>query len=362
MPLKTYDIREVPEVRLSGRFDPEQAGFPMMWSGACAEMTVRASRLDVRIRSEYRTLRPYLSFEVDGLRAQTFAPLRGTHWVTVMLGMDAGKPHRVRITLETQTWSDDPASYAALLELCTDGVWEPLPAPALKLEIIGDSITSGEGLRGPRSFMEWVPMCFGASDAYPRLLAEELRAQVQVISQSGWGVLHSWDNNPRQTLPGVYDRVCGPAAMHSAQGMAHGGEKAYDFAYDPDAVIVNLGTNDGGALAQPAFVDPESGESHRFTREDLPEFERACVDFLAHVHEKNPRARLIWAFGVAGDTMGEPVRNAVRVAKERGLPVTFVALPDAGTIRGGIGSRDHPGTTAHRKMAEILKKELQDSQ
>lgn len=356
--MKTYGIREVPEVRLSGRFDPEQSGFPMMWSGACAEMDVRASRLDVRIHCAYRALRPYLSFTVDGLRAQTFAPLRGTHWVTVMLGMDGGKAHRVRVTLETQTWSDDPTSYAALLELRTDGAFEPLPAPARRLEIIGDSITSGEGLRGPHDFMEWVPMCFGASDAYPRLLADDLHAQVQVISQSGWGVLHSWDNNPHLTLPGVYDRICGSAAMHSADGAAHGGEKAYDFAFDPDAVIVNLGTNDGGALEQPVFVDPVSGASHRFTREDIPAFERACVDFLAHLHVKNPRAKLIWAFGVAGDTMAEPVKNAVRVAGERGLPARYVALPDMGTIRGGIGSREHPGAAAHRKMAEILKKEL----
>lgn len=39
--MKTFSIRNHPMIRLSGRFDPAQEGFPMLWSAASAEMNVR---------------------------------------------------------------------------------------------------------------------------------------------------------------------------------------------------------------------------------------------------------------------------------------------------------------------------------
>ena len=330
----------------------------MMWTGACAEMRVCAATLEVRIHCEYRTLRPYLSFEVDGLRAQVFSPLPGTHWHTVFLGMDAAKAHSVRITLETQAFSADPESFVALLDARTDGTLMPLAPRNRRIEFIGDSITSGEGVRGPHSFMEWLPMCFSASDNFTRLTAEKLHADIQVISQSGWGVTCGWNNDPRTNLPAVYDFICRPAAMESPDGTAHGGEKPYAFDFDPDTVVINLGTNDCSALQQPAFALPGTGETHRFTQANVPAFEEACLRFLCHLREKNPRARLVWAFGIAGDTLGAPIASAVRRAQAQGVPAEFLPLPNMAAIRGGVGSREHPGPTAHRRMAELLTRYL----
>lgn len=352
--MKTFSLRNQPQVRLLGRFDPDQPGFPMMWTGACAQMRIQATVLDVRIQCAYRTLRPYLSFEVDGLRAQVFAPLQGTHWYTVFLGMDAAKVHNVRITLETQAFAGDPASFVALLDARTDGALMPLAPRRRRIEFIGDSITSGEGVRGPRSFMEWLPMCFGASDNYTRLTAEKLHADYHVVSQSGWGVLCGWNNDPRTALPAVYDSVCGPAAMEASPGDAHGGEKPYAFDFDPDTIVVNLGTNDSNALTQPAFSVPGTGETFRFTQADIPTFEDACLRFLLHLRQKNPHARILWAYGIAGDTLAAPIAAAVRRAAGQGVPVEFLALPNTDSIRGGMGSREHPGPAAHRRMAALL--------
>ena len=352
--MKTHDIREIADIRLSGRFDPAQIGFPMMWTGACAEMIVRAGALEVYIQCDCQTLKPYLSFEVDGLCAQIFSPVKGTQWYNVMLGMDAAKPHRVRITLETQAFSADPASYVALLKLRTDGAFLPLPALSRKVEFIGDSITSGEGMRGPKAFMEWVPMCFSASANYTRITAEKLHAQYQVVSQSGWGVVCGWNNDVRTTLPAVYDQICGPAALESPDGTAHGGEKPYDFSFRPDLVVINLGSNDNGALSNPPFTDPETGVVHKFTTADLPRFEDACFAFLTHVGQKNPGAKLIWAYGIVGDALADPIQGAVARAKAKGLNATYLPLPDMHTLRNGIGSREHPGPGAAKRMAELI--------
>ena len=217
-----------------------------------------------------------------------------------------------------------------------------------------NSITSGEGVRGPRSFMEWLPMCFGASDNYTRLTAEKLHADYHVVSQSGWGVLCGWNNDPRTALPAVYDSVCGPAAMEASAGDAHGGEKPYAFDFDPDTIVVNLGTNDSNALTQPAFPVPGTGETYRFTQADIPTFEDACLRFLLHLQQKNPHARILWAYGIAGDTLAAPIAAAVQRAAEQGVPVEFLALPNTDSIRGGMGSREHPGPAAHRRMAALL--------
>jgi hypothetical protein len=45
IPLKTIDIRAAEHVRLSGRFDTAQPGFPMMWTAASAELTLTGSEL-----------------------------------------------------------------------------------------------------------------------------------------------------------------------------------------------------------------------------------------------------------------------------------------------------------------------------
>lgn len=66
--MKTFSIRTHPMIRLSGRFDPAQEGFSMLWSAASAEMNVRGASLEVQINCTYHEYKPYLSFEVDGLR------------------------------------------------------------------------------------------------------------------------------------------------------------------------------------------------------------------------------------------------------------------------------------------------------
>ena len=163
--MKSFFIRNHPMIRLSGRFDPAQEGFPMLWSASSAEMNVRGSSLEVQIDCAYRTHKPYLSFEVDGLRAQTFAPLPGKHWYSVFLHMKPDAVHTVRILKESQAFENDPSAGCVLLKGRTDGGLELLPPRRRKIEFIGDSLTSGEGGRGPQSFMEWVPMCFSTGTA-----------------------------------------------------------------------------------------------------------------------------------------------------------------------------------------------------
>nr|MCR4616299.1 hypothetical protein [Clostridiales bacterium] len=249
--MNARDISQCPEVLLSGRYDRSKPGFELFWSGAQAEIWVTGSRFEVEIEAAYDLRRPYLSIEVDGLRAQTFSPLEGRYWYTAFLGMEPKRVHRVRIIKETQPFFDN--SRVSLLRLRGDGELSQVPPKERRIEFIGDSITAGEGVRGPKAFDEWLPMMFCSGDDYTRLTADALHAQYSVFAISGKGVLTSWNNEPGD-IPSVYDRL-----------YAWASEEEYAFDFHPDTVVIALGTNDQNAINQPPYTDPASGRVYKLT-------------------------------------------------------------------------------------------------
>lgn len=338
------NIREIEGVRLNGRFDRTEKALPLNWTASGFEMKARGSCLEVEIECDYQAYRPYVSFEVDGLRAQTFAPIRGKHTYTVFYGLDPEKAHDVRLTLETQLFPGNAA--ISVWSVSTDGEILPPDAKKLKIEFIGDSITSGEGGRGPVDFQEWVPMMFSASDNYARMVADSLNAQYQVVSQSGWGVTNAWNNEPACRIPRIYNWIAAD-------------EKEYDFSFDPDYVVIALGTNDQNSLNQPEFRSPETGEAYRLTREMLPAWEDAARVFLKEVHRKNPRAKIIWTSFFSQGEIFESTKAAVEKAQREGVDVSFLSALDLNRLpRGGMGSRSHPGVVSQRRIAREILREI----
>lgn len=353
--MKTLDIRKTDLIRKNGRFDTEEAAFPLMWSGSGAEMLLDGSHLEVQIDCHYTSMAPYLSFTVDGVRSQNFVPLKGKHWYPVFLGL-SDAPHHVRIVKETQPFGGDSEAYVTLLNIRTNGTLLPLPEPKMKIEFIGDSITSGEGCKGPISFMEWVPMVFSASDTYAKMTADALHAQYQQVSQSGWGVLGGWDNDPNGCIPKVYHQVCGPISTQGAK-------KEYDFSFQLDKIVIALGTNDAGAMNSPPFTDSATGIVYKLTDapEDCKRFEEGCLAFIRMLHEKNPGAKLVWIVFYDAGPIYNGVKAAVEKAKEEGIPIKFaVPLTLDGMKKQDMGSRAHPGLKAHQKISKTLVKLLKE--
>ncbi|MGN0976125.1 MAG: GDSL family lipase, partial [Gemmiger sp.] len=166
----------------------------------------------------------------------------------------------------------------------------------------------------------------------------------RVFSQSGWGVLCGWDNDPAHALPPYYESVCGFC----------GEDSRCDFSdWNADAVILNLGTNDEGAMHNPPFSIPDTGGS--FVHPGLCALEHKAVSFLTTVRRCNPNAILIWAYGMLGfGSTGEALRRAMeRYRAETGdNRAYFVELPN--TTAETMGARQHPGAESHRRAAEVL--------
>ena len=113
--------------------------------------------------------------------------------------------------------SEDPDHLLQVLALRTNGAFLPVPEKALRLEFIGDSITSGEGAIGAREEEDWVAMLFSAENDYAVMTGDRMDADVRLLSQSGWGVLTAWDNNSPRSVPLPAMRRC--AVCCPASGM-----------------------------------------------------------------------------------------------------------------------------------------------
>ena len=210
--LKTSPLAALPAVRVLGRHTPDHPE-TLFWTAGGLEMLYTGSELWVEWEADYSTMEPWVSVELNGGWISRFALPKGRSRSCLFRGMTPGKAKRVRILKDSQAMFDDPAHLLRATALChaPDGAFLPLPEPKLRLEFVGDSITSGEGAIGAVGEEDWVGAFFSAENNYARMTADALGAEYRCICQSGWGVLCGWDNDPRHALPGYYTRVCGVA-------------------------------------------------------------------------------------------------------------------------------------------------------
>ena len=347
-------------IKKNGRGSVFEGCFPMYFTGSGVEISVKSSELYVELDSDYETYEPIVSVIIDGERILRFTPQKGVGKYLIFRAMDGNKPKHVRITKDVQAMPEDPKHKLIFRAFECDGSLEKLPEHKLKIEFIGDSITSGEGLIGPQSLEDWISYCFDSVNNYSNLISTELDADYRVISQSGWGVKCSWDNDPERTLPLIYEKVCGTCRALKDTGFNPFGE--YDFSWKPDFVLINLGTNDGGSYSQPEHKNPVTGET--FKNRLLPDgkrdpecvkrFEDALVDFLKMVRKHNPDSQIIWNYGICSPYLERDIREAIDayLSETNDDKLSFLLIPQ--NTPEQVGARWHPGKSAHRMMADML--------
>ena len=334
------EIRQAEHVRLLGRFDPQQPVFPMFWTGSGVEMRIRCTELELELECDYDIQCPWVGVMVDGAPVARFPLARGRRFYTLLAGMDETAAHTVTVVRDTQPVQEDERLHVLAHRLRTDGELLPLPERALTIEFIGNSLTSGEGLIGPQSAMEWRTIWLSGMESWAMHVCREMNAQGRWLSQSGWGVYWSWDANRENRIPRIYDAVC---------AVERGGDVPYDFAANPvDAVVINVGTNDATALSHLEGAQRE---------ETAAAIHAAAVDFLRQVRRRNPEAVILWAYGMCGGDIAPLLRDAVReVRREGDRRVGYVQLPFC--PEKGLGSRAHPGRDNHRSAALTIVRRL----
>ena len=105
-----------------------------------------------------------------------------------------------------------------------------------------------------------------------------------------------------------------------ARNTALGAKQQNDFsAWQPNAVIVNLATNDEHAFCNPAWLDPVTGKAYKLRTLPDAATTRGCAPparcrlrFLTILRERNPRAVLVWSYGMLGSGLQEVLQGAVQ--------------------------------------------------
>ena len=339
--LKSYSIKEIPYLRVLGRTNGSLETVTLFWTASGIEMNVKATEIWVKVRSDYDMLEPWADVIIDGALSQRIMVNKGEQEICLFRNMEGDKVRNVKFLRDTPAFPTDEKTVLQVLSVATDGEFFPLEEPKLRMEVIGDSITSGEGCCGAEREMTWNSFCFNAVDHYAYMAAKELGAVYHCISQSGWGVFCSWEGNEQQAIPLYYEQVCG--LLNGERNKELGALEKWDFQkFQPDVVVVNLGTNDGSG-----------------TR-DMEKVEKAVMDFLRKIRACNPACYILWCYGMLGSVIQPTLEKAIRNYKEASGDerVEFVKLPD--TLEGEFGSREHPGHLSHKKAAKILAEKIRE--
>ena len=356
-------VWELPQVRILGRHTHAGDALTLFYTASGIECLFTGSELWLELNADYETYEPWISVELNGAWISRFPVAPGHSEVCVFRGMTPGAPKHVRVFKDVQAMSGDERHLLQITALrWAGGDFLPLPAPAYRLEFVGDSITSGEGAIGALPEEDWISAFFSAMNHYARFTADALGAEYRLVSQSGWGILSSWDNDPHCRVLSYYKEVCGLA--QGARNRELGAQQPNDFAAWPaDAVIINLGTNDAGASHNPPWTDPQTGETYgqNTTPEHRALLEQAVVDGLQMLRRCNPQALLVWVYGMLGDELRPTLEQAIaRYRRETGDDrVCFFPLPD--TTPETVGARQHPGVQSHHRAADALTSFLQEA-
>lgn len=332
--MKRFDPLDARFLRL-GRLNPDEPSFTLWWSGSGFRTRLECRRLEVEVDCPDNEQACWLAVIVDDAPVARFPMRPGAHRYAILEGMEWGIAHEVSVIRDTQPHDSD-GGVPVLTAVWTDGVPQrPAEKPRL-IEFIGDSLTVGEGMMGSKDAMEWRMTWISTTHAFPGLVCASLNAERRLVALGGWGVWRAWDGDPANNMARIYRQLC---------GVVPGGNACYNFeAQRPaDAVVINLGTNDQSAVERLLPEDqPAAREAITLAAEAL----------MALVRETAPEALIVWAYGLCGTALTEPIIRAVEARRLAGDErVRFLPLTDCA---GDFGSRQHPGRASHARAAREI--------
>lgn len=325
-----------PHIRYIGRFDTRDAAGPRCsWSASTVELRFRGSALNVRLKEvgndRYQVV-------IDGKPTAVLETREGTGVYRVAEALPRGE-HTLRLVKRTEP-SVGTTQFLGFQREQNGELLPDKPRPRRRIEVIGDSISCGFGNEGKDQNEHFSPATENAYLTYGAIAARALNADYLCVAWSGKKM---WPDN---TIPEIYDRT-----------LPQDAQSRWDFSrYIPDAVVVNLATNDFG-----------QGNPDRKGWTD------AYLAFLARVRKAYPKAHIYCASGSMMSDNWPPETKALSTLKsylnqiveernragDRRVHVIAFAPQE---MKDGIGSDWHPSVRTHEIMAltlvQTLKRDL----
>ncbi len=176
---------------------------------------------------------------------------------------------------------------------------KPTAEKELKIEFVGDSITCGYGVDDEDRDHHFKTSTEDATKAYAFKTAMALDADYSLFSFSGNGIISGYTDNGKKVLsqlvPKVYDKVGKSWGNYNGFNIE---DVEWDFSkFQPDYVVINLGTNDASYT--------------KSDKEKVMDYVDSYVEFIKVIREKNPDAHIICSLGVMGGELMVGVKKAV---------------------------------------------------
>ncbi|KAF1919929.1 hypothetical protein BDU57DRAFT_155985 [Ampelomyces quisqualis] len=226
--------------------------------------------------------------------------------------------------------------------ITTDGTFgSDSPISSRKIEIVGDSITSAYGIGAALPCTNTAALEI-ISEGYSVLTASALKADYSIISWSGIGVIRNYASSQPDASPTMPERYTKYGANDAS------GSYMFPSSSAPDAVVINLGTNDFG---------------HNNVRPKLTgeEYTAAIVSFVRTIsssYGNDPTFFLLTSPMLndgypAGEMVKSTQRNALTDAVTRlnGTRAVVVDWPDQGS---DLGCDYHPTPNTNLVGAGLL--------
>ncbi|KAF2828983.1 hypothetical protein CC86DRAFT_183879 [Ophiobolus disseminans] len=216
-----------------------------------------------------------------------------------------------------------------------------IPARSRRIEVIGDSITSGYGIGATLPCTNTAALEI-ISQTYSVRTAEALNADLSIISWSGIGIIRNYASGQVDTSPIMPERYTKYGANDAS------GSYPFPKSDRPNAVVINLGTNDFG---------------HNNVRPKLTgtEYTAAMVKFVRQVaagYKNDPTFFLLTSPMMSdGYPAGENVKSTQRAALNEaalqlnGTKAVVVDWPDQGS---DLGCDYHPTPNTNGIGAKLL--------
>lgn len=275
----------------------------------------------------------YFMVEIDDLEPFKVKSEENDSVILLADDLEEGQ-HYLTLTYANEGLKMKPEIHGLILDDGADLTGVPT-LPKRKLEFIGNSITCGLGNEGDPKSKQFDYSMQNQFYTYEAIVARELNAQCMVVARSGIGIYRNNSGNPRGDRGNMRDVY--PFVQFGTQG------EKWDFSrYTPDAVCVNLGTND---TSNPSY--------------DVELLTAAYRDFIKTLRGHYPDAKIVLLTGcmINGKRLADvkgAINRAVSDVKKQGVTdiYTFDFTPDDGSL--GKGVYNHPSRRRHEYMAGEL--------
>lgn len=251
--------------------------------------------------------------------------------------------------------SESPMSAMAIapIECDEEAVVLPVPPKKHSIEFIGDSITCGYGV--DETLAEDHVFSTKSEDvtkAYAYKTAKLLDADYSMFSCSGYGIISGYTGDPEvrtedELIPPYYEAQCFSRDDFGEAGKPQ--KLPWNFAeYQPEAVVINLGTND--------FSFCQDTEWKR------EEYRQKYTEFLKVVRKNNPKSYIFCALGLMGDGLYDKLCQAVEDYTEQtgDTLIATIHIPEH-TPEDGYAIDWHPVPDSHTKAAEVVAKAIREN-